>query len=189
MSNLLPNGYYANLLQDVYAGSNSESKMFLQFLYFAYTLCNFDNDFLDVFYKIAKDDIEHHSLLGEMIVRLGGDPVYKSSKNVYMSFDEIEDIKGLKQILNLAIELKEKIIISYKILLKKIVEKEIKNILEIIVCDEETHKELLENLLKKYQSGCWKYVKKLAYFFFLFIFNKYFLFLLLIYLIKSIKKC
>ena len=153
LNKINPNKYFASLLQDVYAGQNGESKMFLQFLYFAYVLCNFDKEFVDSFYIIAKDDIEHHNLLGEMIVKLGGDPLYVSSKNIAMSFAEIESIKSLKQIINFGLNLKEKTIIEYKILLAKITEKEIKNILEIIISDEQKHKEMLENLLKKYQNN------------------------------------
>ena len=151
--NITPNKYYADLLQDAYAGKHGESKMFLQFLYFSYVLCNFDKEFADCFCLIAKEDIEHHNLLGEIIVKLGGDPLYVSSKNIAMSFAEIEALKSLKQIINLGIELKEKTIIDYKILLAKIAEKEIKNILEILISDEQKHKEMLENLLKKYQNN------------------------------------
>lgn len=153
LSKIAPNKYYSNLLKDAYAGEEGETNSFLQFLYFSYILSSFENEFSSVFYEIAKDDIDHHAMLGECIVKLGGDPSYFSPNDVPASGKDLEYCKGIKQILTLGIEIKEKSIIKYKILLAKIMEREIKNILEIIVSDEQKHKELLENMLKKYEKN------------------------------------
>jgi rubrerythrin len=71
---------------------------------------------------------------------------------VPLSGRDFEYFKGIKQMLEYGISQKEKSIINYKIIISKILEKEIKNILEIIICDEQKHKEMLENLLKKYNN-------------------------------------
>ena len=148
-----PNNYYSTLLQDAYCGEDGETFYFLQFQYFCYILSSFENEFTDEFYKIAQDDLDHHTMLGECIVKLGGDPIYKNSKGVNFNLKDIEYLKGIKQIFTYCIELKEKSIINYKILLSKIMDKEIKNILEIILSDEQKHKEVIENMLKKYENN------------------------------------
>ncbi len=153
LKHITANSYYANLLKEVYAGNDSETMMVMQFLYDSYTLSSFDNDFVEQFYLIAQDDIEHHKLLGECIVKLGGDPVYCSSNNLFFNGKNIENDRGIKQMITRGIEIKEKSIINYKILIAKIIEKEIKNILEIILVDEQKHNEMLKNMLKKYENN------------------------------------
>lgn len=86
-------------------------------------------------------------------MKLGGDPTYYSSKNTYLNGKNVEYTKGIKQMILRGIEIKEKSIINYKILISKIIEKEIKNILEIILVDEQKHKEMLKNMLKKYENN------------------------------------
>ena len=152
LSKIQANNYYANLIKSVYVGEESETNLMLQFLYFSYVLSNFENDFSKAFYDIAQDDLDHHSMLGECLVRLGGDPNF-INKNVPLSGKDFEYFKGIKQMLEYGICQKEKAIIKYKIIINKILEKEIKNILEIIICDERKHKEMLENLLKKYNNA------------------------------------
>ncbi len=153
LKRIVPNNYYATLLQDTFASQNSETKNILQFLYFSYVLSSFENDFGLEFYSIAQDEIFHHKLLGELIVQLGGNPKYFSSKGMAFSGGFIDEIKGIRQIIETSIELKEKSIINYKILVAKIAEKDIKNILEIIISDEKKHLDLLKNMLKKYQNN------------------------------------
>ena len=153
LSKINHNDYYSKLIKEIYAGDNGETFMFLQFLYFSYTLSSFENEFTKTFYLISQDDIDHHAMLGECLVKLGGEPTYISSKNIALNGINFEYFKGLKQIIEYAIEIKEKSIINYKILLNKIQEKEINNILEMILCDEQKHKELLENMLKKYKNN------------------------------------
>ena len=149
-SKISPNEYYAKLIKDAYIGEDSETYLMLQFLYFSYILSNFENDFVSSLYTIAQDDIDHHLLLGECIVKLGGDPDFISNKNTPLSGMNFEYLKSIKSILDYGIELKEKSIIKYKILINKIVEKEIKNILETILIDEQKHKEMLINMRKKF---------------------------------------
>lgn len=153
LNKITPNKYYANLLKECYAGTNGETNCILQFLYFSYILSSFENEFNSVLYEIAQDEIDHHSMLGECIVKLGGDPNYCSPKGLVFNGKNIEEVKGIKQILSLSIELKEKTIINYKVILTKVMEKEIRNILEIIISDEQKHKEILEKMLKKYENN------------------------------------
>ena len=153
LNSINQNNYYANLLKDAYSGEVGETFSLLQFQYFSYVISNFENEFTSQFYMIAQDDLEHHSMLGECIVKLGGDPTFISSKNIAINGNNFEYVKGIKQMILQGIEIKEKTIINYKILIAKISEKEIKNILEIILTDEQKHKEILENMLKKYENN------------------------------------
>lgn len=153
LKRIVPNNYYATLLQDIYAGTNGKTKSILQFMYFSYILSSFENEFSSEFESIVQDDFIHHKILGKLIVQLGGNPTYISSKGVYFSGNCIESIKGIRQILEMSIEIKKKSIINCKILLAKIAEKDIKNILEIIISDEQKHRDILKNMLKKYQNN------------------------------------
>ena len=145
------NDYICGLLKDVYAGKNGATTLFLQFTYFQYILSNFENEFKQVFCSIASRDLQHHKMLGELIVKFGGDPDFCTA-NEYFSGKFIENFKGIKQILSYAVELKEKSIINYKIILSKIEEKQALKVLKSIVVDEQKDKEVLQDLLKKYNS-------------------------------------
>lgn len=147
---LTHNSYYAGVIKNLFGGSDSETNYFLQFLYYSYITTNLENEVSALMYNIAQDDIDHHAMLADCILCLGGDPIYASSSNVWFSGKNVDYLKSTKQIILIAIEMKEKSIIDYKTAISKIPEKEIKNVLEIILADERKHKEQLESLQNKY---------------------------------------
>ena len=152
-SKITQNNYYYNLLKDMYSGEFSETASLLQFLYFSYTLSDFENEFVPLLYSIAQDDLEHHTMLGECLIKLGGDAKYINSNSIAFGTTKLEYTKNIKNMLEYGIEFKERSLINYKTILNKVAEKEIKNILELIICDEQKHKDILMGLLQKYNSN------------------------------------
>lgn len=151
MTNFSPskNDYQIKIIKDLYCGELGETQQMLQFLYFCY-VTNVQSDFYETLQTIQKDDAAHHKILGEILQKLGGEPSYFSGNNIPLSGLNFEYYKGLKNILDYALEIKEKIILNYKIAINKISEKNIKKMLENILISEQKHKQLIQKLQEKY---------------------------------------
>lgn len=136
----------------MYCSSESELVCFLQFEYQKNLLLPFGNDYARVFGQMAEDDLFHSELLSETIISLGGNPVYCSCQGKWLGGRQIDYVKSIKQMLELDIELKEKLIIDYKSATSKIDDMKIKKLLGMIVAEEEVAcqklKELLSNPIK-----------------------------------------
>ena len=111
-----------------------------------YVLKNFYPEIADLLEDIAKTELLHQQLLSDAILMSGGDPTYSNSQNKWIGGRQIDYVKDIKQILSFDIELKEKIIIDYKIAIAKIDNLEIKKLLASILQDEEIHLRKLRKL-------------------------------------------
>lgn len=107
----------------------------------------FGNDYARVFGQMAEDDLFHSELLSETIISLGGNPVYCSCQGKWLGGRQIDYVKSIKQMLELDIELKEKLIIDYKSATSKIDDMKIKKLLGMIVAEEEVACQKLKALL------------------------------------------
>lgn len=146
---LRKNSYYHGLLQNLYAGQDSETTIFHQLRYQYYMLSGFNDKIAEILNGIALSDLKHHELLAEAIKMVGGDPVLCSAQGKWFGGRSIDYIKDTKQILLLDIEAKEKAIIDYRTTISKIENTEVLLLLESIVADEERHKLLLKKLIRK----------------------------------------
>lgn len=131
----------------MYCSSESELVCFLQFEYQKNLLLPFGNDYARVFGQMAEDDLFHSELLSETIISLGGNPVYCSCQGKWLGGRQIDYVKSIKQMLELDIELKEKLIIDYKSATSKIDDMKIKKLLGMIVAEEEVACQKLKALL------------------------------------------
>ena len=131
------NDYYLGIVQDLYCGKEGEFTSFLQFTYQNNILLPFGNDYHRLFSTIATEEALHCSVLAELILSLGGDPVYADNQGRWFGGRWIDYVKDVKQMLSLNIEMKEKIIIDYKTAISKIDDMAIKQILTAILKDEE----------------------------------------------------
>ena len=147
--NLGKNEYTIKTIKELYSGEFGETWQLLQFLYFSFVTSDI-NGLYDSILEIKKDDENHSKLLAKILIDFGEEPSYISSKNIPLSGINFEYFKGIKNILNYALEIKEKSIINYKIAINKINEKNIKNLLENILVCEQKHKQIIEDLIKKY---------------------------------------
>ena len=142
------NSYYLGIVQNLYCSSESEIVSFLQFEYQKNILLPFGNEFGRLFESIAQDDLFHSSLLAEIIISLGGNPVYCDNQGRWLGGRRIDYVKNVKSMLELDIELKEKMIIDYQNAISKIDDLKIKKMLEMIVKDEKVCYSKLKELLK-----------------------------------------
>ncbi len=132
------NCYYLGIIQNLYCGKEGEITSFLQFSYQSNLLSPFGNDISKAFARFAQDEIFHSILLSEIIISLGGDPVYADTQGRWFSGRWIDYVKDIKQMLMLDIELKEKQIIEYKSAIAKIDDVSVKQMLKAILKDEES---------------------------------------------------
>ncbi len=142
------NNFKISLLKDAYCGETSEMFCILQMSYFAYTASGLGSDFAEIFLNIVEDEERHQKILGKFIVEQGGDLEFdvENFKHLYFT-------KNIKNMLEKAIDLKEKCIINYKLLLTKILDVHTKNITKNIVADEQKHILWLRDALEKYTKN------------------------------------
>lgn len=142
------NNFKISLLKDAYCGETSEMFCILQMSYFAYTASGLGSDFAEIFLNIVEDEERHQKILGKFIVEQGGDLEFdvENFKHLYFT-------KNIKNMLEKAIDLKEKCIINYKLLLTKISDVHTKNIIKNIVADEQKHILWLRDALEKYTKN------------------------------------
>ena len=143
---LRKNSYYSGILKNLYAGSEGECIVFLQLKYQTYVLKNFHPEISDLLEEISKTELLHQQLLSDAILMSGGDPTYSNSQNKWIGGRQIDYVKDIKQIISYDIEMKEKIVIDYKIAIAKIDNLEIKKLLASILQDEEIHLRKLRNI-------------------------------------------
>lgn len=146
LSHIKHNSYYLGIIQNLYCSSESEIICFLQFEYQKNLLLPFGNDYARVFGQIAEEDLFHSELLSEIIISLGGNPVYCSCQGKWLGGRQIDYVKNIKQMLALDIELKEKMIIDYKNATSKIDDLKIKKLLGCIVSEETSSCQKLKSL-------------------------------------------
>lgn len=141
------NNYIISQLKNLYSGKYGEIFCNLQFSYFAYMAEGLESVFADVFLNILKDEQRHQKILGQNIVLNGGDLNFDvaNCKGLYFT-------KNIKNMLENAIDLKEKCIINYKMTLTKISNSQTNNILKNVLTDEQKHILLLRDALKKYDE-------------------------------------
>ena len=142
-----PNPKIAGLLTQSYASRQSETTSVMTYLYQSLVIAPFDEDIARLFEKIAYVEMEHHNLLGKLIVSYGGNPMLAFG-NRFWSGGSVLYTRNLKEILISNITAEETAILDYKILLKKIPDESVKAVIECIIEEEELHikafKEILE---------------------------------------------
>ena len=126
MKNMCKNSYYSGILQNLYAGSESETSFFLQLRFQIYNLLKFYPEIASKLKSIANEELNHQEILSGAIIMTGGNPMFCNSQSKYFNGRQIDYVKDLKQMLLFYIEIKEKMIIDYKIALSKIENTEIK---------------------------------------------------------------
>ena len=136
------NPAYAQILQDDYAGTVSELTAITQYVYHNLVTGETRKEIADALLGIAIVEMNHLHLLGEAIIKLGGNPVYKASKNNTGEFWNGTYVQYSTNIKNLLIDdiNSEKAAISnYRKHIELIKDKNIQKLLKRIIADEELH--------------------------------------------------
>lgn len=144
---LSPNKFYANELQNLFAGENGEMPCFLQFFYQANFFSKLSSNTSEIFQRIATEDLAHSQKLAECIVCVGGNPEYKNSQGQHINFKQKITTQNINEIITQSILMKEKNVINLKSANLKISNIYIKHLLNEIIQEEEYHLNYLRNIL------------------------------------------
>lgn len=146
------NKHYAALLSNDFAGAVSEMTAVTQYVNHSLKTEPLDNEVYEALKCIAMVEMHHLEMVGELILKLGGEPYYgRVKKDKFQCWTPRfivygKDIRGM---LKADIQGEVDAIAQYKRHIDEINDKHIKNLLERIVKDEEYHIEILDRLLKK----------------------------------------
>lgn len=143
-----PNLFYASLLQDDYAAMKSEYTAVSQYVY-AHILADdrrIEKDFLG----IAIVEMKHLEMLGDVILSLGGNPVFRSGCGNVWNSNFVPYGCSTRSRLQLAIKGECEAIEQYRNHISRICNDDIRALLERIIEDEELHIKIFKRNLEKY---------------------------------------
>lgn len=139
---------YAKIIKKCYCGLCSELTLVNQYNYQHLLV---DSYLKEIFTKIAKVETEHLNILGELIISLGGDPIFaieKRNKVINWSTKFINKDTLLKNILINNIRSELEIIDEYRKIATIIENENIITILNRIILDEELHIKIFNNIYR-----------------------------------------
>lgn len=144
--NIRQNVQYANLLCNSFGGEAGELTAVTQYIYEHIELKKYE-EFSKILLSIAIEEMHHLDLIGDLIKKLGKTPRFMGSdqclwnaQNVKYRFNNIYDM------LNYNIKSEKRAIREYEEAIKCIKNKSIKELLERIIIDEQTHLEIFNRL-------------------------------------------
>ena len=144
--NIRQNLKYANLLYDNYAGSDGELTAVTQYIYEHIELNRYES-FSKILLSIAIEEMKHLQLIGELIRRLGKKAYFIDEKQCAWNTENIKyHFNNIYDMLMYNIESEKKAILGYKKAIKYTQNKSIKDLLERIILDEQTHLEIFNRL-------------------------------------------
>lgn len=144
--NIRQNQRYANLLYDNFAGNMGELTSVTQYIYEHIELKRYES-FSKILLSIAIEEMKHLELIGELIRKLGKKSYYIdknqcawNAENIKYHFNSVYDMLAFN------IESEKKAILNYKEVIKFTQNKSIKDLIERIILDEQTHLEIFNRL-------------------------------------------
>lgn len=144
--NIRQNQRYANLLYDNFAGSAGELTAVTQYIYEHIELKRYES-FSKILRSIAIEEMYHLELLGELIRKLGKKAYFIDKNQCYWNTENIKyHFNNIYDMLMFNITLEKESIEGYKEVIKYTQNKSIKELLERIILDEQTHLEIFNRL-------------------------------------------
>ena len=140
------NKMWANIIQNLYASCDSETSGILGYIYQSYIIRPMEEEIANILEKIAMVEMRHHEQLGNLIVKLGGDPYFVNSRNMPFQIRCVKRTKNLKEMLLYDIKGEEEGILDYEKAINQIDNESIKALLERIKQDEIVHKNTLQTI-------------------------------------------
>lgn len=146
LMNIRQNTRYANLLYDNFAGEEGELTAVNQYIYEHIELKRYEG-LSKILLSIAIEEMHHLELIGDLIKRLGRKPYYMNQNQCMWNANNIKyHFNNVYDMLMFNIESEKKTIESYKEAIKYTQNKSIKDLLERIMLDEQTHLEIFNRL-------------------------------------------
>ncbi len=156
--NICKNLKVARALSVPYAGFHGELNAILQYVYHAfYFKTRGDGKTAQLLLGIAITEMEHLEMLGELILRLGGDPVYAAGTPFECTFYSASAVSYSKTPQKMLLDdISGELIASreYENLAKRICNEDIGALLTRIKMDEDLHALVLKDRLKELESSC-----------------------------------
>lgn len=142
------NQNYARLLSAAYAGGDGELTAILMYLYGeTVSKGRTPNALSDTLACIAKTEMHHLSMLGELIFMLGGDPRYiNMTKRVGMNTAMLPYQTDPARIIANAVSAEDRAIKLYESLYRAIDDKYIRAVIKRIIMDEEHHLKIFSEM-------------------------------------------
>lgn len=148
-----PNPYYCRLIMDDYCGAVSEMTAINQYNYHAFVTQE-DREFFEVFFeKISEVEMRHLEILSQIIVQLGGMPIYRggaSTQGSWWTGRLVYYGRDLCDRLRADLESEYQAIRGYQENIRVIDDGNIQEVLARIIEDERVHVKLFEAAIAKY---------------------------------------
>lgn len=147
LRNIGKNSQYANMLYEDFGGALGEVTAIMTYIYQHLTIS--DKEISGIMRKIAIVEMQHLDLIGELIKILGKEPKYIDSDNIlwnakFVNFEK----RDIKQIMEENIQLERDAITNYLKAKRYTRNHSIRNLLDRIILDEQSHIQIFESFLK-----------------------------------------
>lgn len=150
LCDVTPDYKFGRLVYDSYAGNKSELTTILSYV-FQHLTNEEREDVATLLMVIAKQEMKHLELLGEILVQLGLEPYYMSTYgNKWCSDNVRSKFNNVVEMLDFNIESEKGAIQEYKHLINVCGNDSIKAVLARIIMDEENHIQIFDMLKRKY---------------------------------------
>ncbi len=146
-----PNKEYADILMDDFAGPKGEFTAMSLYFYQHYTAGENTGDYSETILRIAIAEMHHMDILGTVIRKLGGNPVFRSSANPRPQYWYSKDVPyslDFCESLQYALEGETNAIKTYIRHGELIKDPYVKNIIERIIVDERLHRSYIYHMIE-----------------------------------------
>ena len=148
LSRIYPNKNYANMLKNDFAGDLGEISAIMQYIY-EHIEYSEKQDLSKTLKMIAIEEMKHLNAIGEIIKKLGEKPCYEGSRGNFWSSKNVKyEFKTIEDMIRYNIYTEEMAIQGYRRAMMYTKNLSIRKVLERIILDEKTHKQIFENILK-----------------------------------------
>lgn len=137
------------IMMDLYSGRGGELTAITQYLYQRYIIGDIDENMAKTLFGISKTEMKHHSLLGDAIVKVGGDPIMGGS-TCFWSGSNLNYTKNPICFLQNNISAEQQAICSYRRAAACINNASLSELFLRIIQDEELHIEIFNELLTSF---------------------------------------
>lgn len=146
VTDVKPNPHFARLLAGDVSGYSSEITGIMQYLYQTFIVKQYEEEIYDILNKIACVEMHHMDILSELIVQLGGSPVYNGGGSQFWNAGFINYTNNLLGMMNANIAAERQAIANYKMRIRQTNESQVQQLLARIIADEELHLEIFEEI-------------------------------------------